>query len=36
MNGFSAFLRIEWMEQWRTFRLPILLVVFAIFGITIP
>lgn len=36
MNGFSAFLRKEWMEQWRTFRLPILLVVFAIFGMTNP
>ena len=36
MNGFTAFLRKEWMEQWRTLRLPILLVVFAIFGMTNP
>ena len=36
MNGYLAFMKKEWMEQIRTYKLFILLVVFFIFGMLSP
>ena len=36
MNGYLAFMKKEWMEQIRTFKLFILFVVFFIFGMLSP
>ena len=36
MNGFAALLRKDLLEQWRTFRLPAMGLVFLIFGLMSP
>lgn len=36
MNGYQAFLKKEWMESVRTYRLLIVVLVFTLFGITSP
>jgi hypothetical protein len=36
MSGFVAFCRKEWLEQVRTFRLPITLIAFVLVGLGSP
>jgi hypothetical protein len=36
MNPFAVSVRKEWMEQWRNYRLLVLVVVLALFGLLAP
>ena len=36
MNGYIAFSKKEWLEAWRSYRLPLMLAVFLIFGMMNP
>ena len=36
MNGFSSLMRKDLLEQWRTYRLPVVGIVFLIFGLMSP